>query len=69
MKHLLTVIVTASVLLACSNDKKAEETSAKPEENKESVAITYPYTAAFSSDFSMGDANHSILLHFDKKNA
>ena len=67
MKHLLTVIVTASVLLACSNDKKAEETSAKPEEKKESVAITYPYTAAFSSDFSMGDANHSILLHFDKK--
>lgn len=34
MKHLLTVIVTASVLLACSNDKKAEETSAKPEEKK-----------------------------------
>jgi hypothetical protein len=62
MIQLLIVLFAASVLVACSNDKKTDETSAKPEEKKESVAITYPYTAAFSSDFSMGDANHSKIV-------
>ena len=62
MKRLSIVIVAASVLFACSNEKKTDETSAKPEEKKESVAITYPYTATFSSDFSIGDANHAKMV-------
>src|SRR5678816_1383593 len=62
MKQLLIVLSATSVLIACSNDKKTEETSAKPEEKKESVAIAYPYAAAFSSDFSIGDANHSKIV-------
>ena len=62
MKRLSIVLVAASVLFACNNDKKAEETSGKTEEKKESPAITYPYTAAYSSDFSIGDANHAKMV-------
>jgi len=62
MKRLSIVIVAASILVACSNENKTDETSTKPEEKKESVAISYPYTAAFSSDFSMGDANHAKMV-------
>jgi len=62
MKRLLIVLFATSVLVACSNDKKTDETSAKPEEKKESVAIAYPYTAAFSSDLSIGDANHAKMV-------
>ena len=62
MKRLFIVLFATSVLVACSNDKKTDETSAKPEEKKESVAIAYPYTAAFSSDLSIGDANHAKMV-------
>lgn len=54
MKRLSIVLVAASVLFACNN-KKADETSDK----KDTTSITYPYKAAYSSDFSVGDANNA----------
>ena len=62
MKRLSIALVAASVLLACNNNKKADETSGKTEEKKETAAITYPYKANYSSDFSIGDANHSKIV-------
>lgn len=59
MKRSLIVLVAATFLFACNNEKKADETAAKPEEKKEAAAIAYPYKAAYTSDFSIGDANHS----------
>ena len=35
MKRLSIVLVAASVLFACKNEKKTDETSGKPEEKKE----------------------------------
>jgi hypothetical protein len=58
MKRLSIALFAASVLLGCNNDKKTDETSGKTEEKKESAAITYPYKADYSSDFSIGDNNH-----------
>jgi len=62
MKRLSIVLVAASVLFACNNDKKAEETSGKTEEKKESSPVTYAYAAGYSSDFSMGDATHGKIV-------
>ena len=62
MKRLSIALVAAAFLFACNNDKKTDESSAKPEEKKESAAIVYPYKAGYSSDFSMGDANHAKMV-------
>ncbi|MFI5185096.1 MAG: hypothetical protein ACHQF0_00060 [Chitinophagales bacterium] len=62
MKRLSIALFAASVLFACNNDKKTDETSGKTEEKKESASITYPYKAAYSSDFSMGEANHAKMV-------
>ena len=62
MKRLSIVLVAASVLIACNNNKKTDETSGKMDEKKESAVITYPYKADYSSDFSMGDANHAKIV-------
>ena len=59
MKRLSIALVAASVLFACNNDKKTDETSGKTGDKKESATITYPYKADYSSDFSMGDANNA----------
>lgn len=67
MKRLLIVLVAAAFLFACNNEKKSGESSGKTEEKKESAGIAYPYKAAYSSDFSMGDANHAkMVLDFIK---
>jgi hypothetical protein len=62
MKQLSIVLVAAAFLFACSNEKKTDEPAVKPEEKKETAAITYPYKAGYSSDFSIGDANHSKMV-------
>jgi len=62
MKRLSFVLVAATVLFACNSDKKAEETAGKTEEKKESSAVTYSYTAGYSYDFSIGDANHARMV-------
>ncbi|HYM93651.1 MAG TPA: hypothetical protein VET23_05890 [Chitinophagaceae bacterium] len=58
MKRLSITMVAACLLFACNN-KKTDETSGKTEDKKESTAVTYPYKAVYSSDFSMGDANNA----------
>jgi hypothetical protein len=62
MKRLSIALVAAAFLFACNNEKKPDESSAKPEEKKGSAAMVYPYKAGYSSDFSMGDANHSKMV-------
>jgi len=62
MKQLSIALIAAAVLFACNNEKKTDESAGKAEEKKESAAIAYPYKAAYSSDFSMGDANHAKMV-------
>ena len=62
MKRLSIVLFAATFLFACNNEKKTDESAGKTEEKKESASIVYPYTAGYSSDFSMGDANHSKMV-------
>ena len=62
MKRLSIALVAAAFLFACNNEKKTDESAGKTEEKKESVAIAYPYKAAYSSDFSIGDANHAKMV-------
>jgi hypothetical protein len=62
MKRLLFVLSFAPVFFACSNDKAPE---AKTDEKKvEAVTsdVNYAYKASYSSDFKMGDPNHSKLV-------
>ena len=59
MKQLFIALITASVLFACNNQKKSDESSGKTEEKKETTAITYAYKPDYSSDFSIGDVNHA----------
>lgn len=61
MKRLSSAIVAAAILIACNNEKKTDESKAA--DQKEAAAgISYPYTPAYSADFSMGDANHSKMV-------
>ena len=62
MKPLLIAFIASLFLFACNNEKKTEETSATTEEKKDPVAISYPYQAAYSSDFSIGDPNHAKMV-------
>ena len=61
MKQLLIAAVASTFLFACNNEKKTNEASGQTEEKKE-TSITYPYKAMYSSDFSMGDPNHSKMV-------
>jgi hypothetical protein len=62
MKRLLFALVAAAFLVACTDEKKTDEPSAKTDEKKESASIAYPYTANYSSDFSIGDPNHARMV-------
>ena len=61
MKQFLTALTAVLLFMAC-NDEKSTEGSDKAQAKKESSSISYPYTATYSSDFSMGDANHSKMV-------
>ena len=63
MKRLLTALIATAFLFSCNNEKKADEPAAKTEEKTASATtIAYPYKADYSSDFSVGDANHSKMV-------
>ena len=62
MKNLLTALIAAAFLFSCTDEKKADESSGKLEATKATSAIAYPYMADYSSDFSMGDPNHSKMV-------
>ena len=61
MKRLLIAVVAITVIAACNNEKKTDDSSAKGDEKK-GEAISYPYKAAYSSDFGMGDPNHAKMV-------
>lgn len=68
MKKLSFAIVVISMLVAC-NDKKSDDKTGgdKTADKKTMDSITYPFTPAYTHDFSMGDPNHSkIVLDFIK---
>jgi hypothetical protein len=52
------------MFIACSDEKKTDETSTAGEAEKKetAAAISYPYKADYSPDFSMGDPNHSKIV-------
>ena len=62
MKRLLIALVATVFLFSCTDQKKADESTAKSEEKTASTSISYPYTADYSSDFSIGDPNHSKMV-------
>jgi len=63
MKRLPKILALTVLLIACNDEKKADESSAAgTAEKKETAAVSYPYKAGYSSDFSIGDANHSKLV-------
>lgn len=62
MKRLPIAAIAAALLFACSNEKKPDEGSGTTGDKKETAAITYPYKADYSSDFSMGDAGHAKMV-------
>ena len=63
MKRIPLILVAFAVLMACNNEKKNDDkTSETKEEKKMTDNISYPYKAGYSSDFSVGDANHSKLV-------
>jgi hypothetical protein len=65
MKRIIFFIVSASLFLACNQaSEKTTETKSEPESNN----ISYPYKPNYSTDFKMGDANHSkLVLDFFRK--
>ena len=64
MKKAFIALTATVLLIACNNEKKNDDKMSgdKKEEKKMSENITYPYKAEYSSDFSIGDANHSKLV-------
>ncbi len=61
MKRLIIILFVAALLNACNNEKKVDES--KSEGKMEPAAgISYPYSPAYSADFSIGDANHSKMV-------
>ncbi len=66
MKKIVLLIAVIAVFAHCNN-KKEDKPETKAEEKKADDSITYPFTAAYSSDMSMGDPNHAkIVLDFIK---
>ncbi len=60
MKQTFTALIATVILFACNNEKKTDEI--KSEEKTASASIAYAYTADYSSDFSIGDANYSKMV-------
>jgi hypothetical protein len=70
MKRLLFLCFAICFLYACSSNSNTESSAAdttaaaKSSEAEKAAlpAITYPYTATYSSDFKVGDPNHAKAL-------
>ena len=62
MKRLLTALTATVFLFSCTDEKKTDESAEKVEATKSAATVTYPYTANYSSDFSVGDPNHSKMV-------
>jgi len=63
MKKLLTALIASTFFFSCTDEKKDDATAAKAEEKTASTtSISYPYTADYSSDFSIGDPNHAKMV-------
>jgi ketosteroid isomerase-like protein len=61
MKRITASLIAAALLFACNNEKKEDDSNAG--EKKEAAAsIAYPYKAAYSAEFSIGNAKHSKLV-------
>ena len=58
MKKMLFAVFAFAMIAACNNEKKKDD----KKETKTSDNITYPYKADYSSDFSMGDAQHAKMV-------
>lgn len=54
MKNRFFVLALLGILASCNN-KPAEPVTEVKETTPEPTAVTYPYTAGYSSDFRMGD--------------
>jgi len=66
MKRFSFIIITGLFFASCNNKTSDEATSNDKKEEKmdssNTASITYPYKADFSSDFKIGDPNHSKLV-------
>ena len=60
MKQLFLSLASITLLIACSNDKETESLESKGGEEASTVQL--PYTASYSSDFEMGNSEHSATI-------
>ena len=63
MKRFAFFLISMFLLASCNNKTADEQTSGDKKEAKtDSANISYPYKAEYSSDFKIGDPNHSKLV-------
>src|SRR5258705_1550137 len=62
MKKLPFTPLIFFLLFACKNQENEKPGNGKGEKKSEANKITYPYTAIYSSDISLGDPNHAKLV-------
>jgi hypothetical protein len=66
MKKAIIVLSSMALLAACNNEKKTDDKTGG-EKTAEKSNITYPFTPGYSTDFSLGDPNHTkMVLEFAK---
>ena len=61
MKHFFVCIAATISLMACTDDNKTETLASKGGDEA-APAIQLPYTASYSSDFEMGNPEHSATI-------
>ena len=65
MRKLFIILAGIVAFWACNNEKKKDETSVMKEDKQATTAVSYPYTARYSSQFSLGkdeDAQHLLAV-------
>lgn len=62
MKRLFTALIATVFLFSCTDEKKADKPPANVEATKAAATVAYPYMADYSSDFSIGNPQHSKMV-------
>jgi hypothetical protein len=60
MKQIFLCLAAASLMMACNNEKKADEPATETKMDKPAVSL--PYMAAYSSSFEMGNPAYSAMI-------